>query len=322
MPCTTVNDELRQVFERLTGQARRAVAAAYREARANHDDYVGTEHILLGLLHESATGAGVLLRLSAIDPDRLQRQICLLLQSQSHGADVAQLPLTPGARRAFAWAAEEADAARQRRVGPEHILIGLTYEEESLAHFLLVEAGVAIEALRAALPRLPPHENRDQLVQALPPSGEPALADPTSAQLVALLTGEPTGTSADAEPTLSSPNHEWAGARADLRGQTGSVQVLLGLFMGAAVGATFGSWKMLLCMVAGVAVGALRNSWLGALAGAVTGLALAHALCRDQLTEAMLLILVALIAGIFMGDGPANWIAGHASPGRQDTLKR
>src|SRR5438552_230304 len=114
--------DLAPILPRLTGQARSALAAAFQEARTNHDDYVGTEHVLLGLLEETATGACALIRLLSVDPQRLLRHVRLLLQSQTHGVENGALPVTPGVRRALKRAAEEADDARQTHIGPEHLL--------------------------------------------------------------------------------------------------------------------------------------------------------------------------------------------------------
>ena len=68
---------------------------------------------------------------------------------------------------------------------------------------------------------------------------------------------------------------------------------------------------MVLCMIAGLIVGALRRSWLGALGGAWAGMGIARAVCPGQLTEALLLILVGILAGMFVGDGPGQLLAGY-----------
>jgi len=312
------NAALTNIFARLTGQSRRALVKAYREAQANHDDYVGTEHLLIGLLHEPDTGAILLLRLLNTDPERMQRQIRVLLQGREPGGDMQRLPLTPRAKRVLALAAEEADRANQPHVGSEHLLIGLSREDESLAHFLLAEMAVTTDQLRSGLARLPPSENRDQLVQAPARLGAPALqADPNLDEVQRLLLNDVGAPGSRPEATASERASGWTRVSGwtaqyeNLRRQLRGTQLLLGLFIGTAVGATMGTWKMVLCMIAGVIAGALRRSWLGALGGAWAGMGIARAVCPGQLTEALLLILVGILAGMFVGDGPGQLLAGY-----------
>jgi Clp amino terminal domain, pathogenicity island component len=312
------NAALTNLLARLTGQARRAIVKAYREAQSNHDDYVGTEHLLVGLLHEPDTGAILLLRLLNTDPERMQKQIRVLLQGREPGGETARLPLTPRAKRVLGLAAEEADRAGQAHVGTEHFLIGLSREDESLAHFLLAEMAITADQLRAGLARLPPSENRDQLVQAATPLGAAMVrADPNLDEVQRLLLdneGIAAGRPETAAPQSASGWTRvsgWTEQYENLRRQLRGTQVLLGLFIGTAVGATMGTWKMVLCMFAGVVAGVLRRSWLGALGGAWAGLGIARAVCPGQLTEALLLILVGILAGMFVGDGPAHLLAGY-----------
>jgi hypothetical protein len=312
------NAALTNLLARLTGQARRAIVKAYHEAQSNHDDYVGTEHLLVGLLHEPDTGAILLLRLLNSDPERMQKQIRVLLQGREPGGETARLPLTPRAKRVLVLAAEEADRAGQAHVGTEHLLIGLSREDESLAHFLLAEMAVTADQLRSGLARLPPSENRDQLVQSATPLGAAMVrADPNLDEVQRLLLDNDGIAAGPPEAAPPAPASGWTRVSGwseqyeNLRRQLRGTQVLLGLFIGTAVGATLGTWKMVLCMFAGVVAGVLRRSWLGALGGAWAGLGIARAVCPGQLTEALLLILVGILAGMFVGDGPGQLLAGY-----------
>lgn len=312
------NAALTNLLARLTGQARRAIVKAYREAQSNHDDYVGTEHLLVGLLHEPDTGAILLLRLLNTDPERMQKQIRVLLQGREPGGETARLPLTPRAKRVLVLAAEEADRAGQAHVGTEHLLIGLSREDESLAHFLLAEMAVTADQLRSGLARLPPSENRDQLVQSATPLGAVMVrADPNLDEVQRLLLDNDSIAAGHPEAAPPAPASGWTRVSGwseqyeNLRRQLRGTQVLLGLFIGTAVGATMGTWKMVLCMFAGVVAGVLRRSWLGALGGAWAGLGIARSVCPGQLTEALLLILVGILAGMFVGDGPGQLLAGY-----------
>jgi hypothetical protein len=290
----------RDLLERLSGQARRALHAAHRLALDHQVDYVGTEHLLLGLLEDADTGAVALLRACGVDVEALHENVRELLQP-TQTIDTGHLPFTPAVKRALEAADDAAAALQHAAVGTEHLLLGLCKEEEGLARFLLNTFGVTPARLREQVQRLAVREDRDQAVQALErPGAAPRRADPTLDDVRVLLEAPakpPVPSRAADEPLEATIDFDVQQALGCLP------QMALGLFLGTIVGAVWGGWRMALCMAAGLGLGLLRSGWLGALGGAFAGYHLAQRLCDDQ-TEALLVILVSIFAGTCLGDWP------------------
>ena len=103
------------------------LSLADEEARAFNHNYLGTEHVLLGLVRQGESGAGRVLTGLGLDLTRLRRNMTLLLgRGLGPGAQPsAQLPLTPRLRRAFTLAQEEARQRGHDAIAPEHLLLGL-----------------------------------------------------------------------------------------------------------------------------------------------------------------------------------------------------
>jgi ATP-dependent Clp protease ATP-binding subunit ClpA len=134
-------------FERLTEFARGAIVLAQDEARALHHNYVGTEHVLLGLLREEQGGAaralaavGVAL---AAARDQVRRTVGL-----GETVVVGQIPFTPHARRILTFAREEATALNHWSVGTEHLLLGLVGKHGGVATDILAELGAEPDRIR------------------------------------------------------------------------------------------------------------------------------------------------------------------------------
>ncbi|MCS7045922.1 MAG: hypothetical protein NZO58_06170 [Gemmataceae bacterium] len=297
-------------MERLTGQARRAIAAAFHEAQTRHDDHVGTEHLLLGLLNERHAGAGALLDLLSVDPQRLQQRIRLALPQQERAILPRRTALTPGMRRALQSAAQAADAAGHAMIGPEHLLIGLSREPGSLAQFLLAEAKIDSALLCRALQRLPPTENRDELVQPSPRVGSTARADPSRQELQQLFQEAMSTTAGAAEDWGAG---WWSEEAAHLRRQLARTRLALSVFAGGVVGAGLDPWFLPLCLAAGAVVGVLRNAWVGGLAGGCAGMVLTRSGWGDQPLWSLLLVLGCVVAGLFVGDFPGTRPAGKGA---------
>lgn len=300
------------ILERLTGQARRALHAAHRAAVDNHDDYVGTEHVLVALLADADAGAAALLQACQVDVAAMQQKVAELLERSAPGVEATKLPFTPAVKRALEAAAAEAARLQHAAVGTEHLLLGLCVEEDSLASFLLEQFGATPAGLREHLRRLPLNEDRDQAVQTLDRPGLPLRADPGIDEVRRLLEGPrrpPTPHGEDAGPPSVLASQDLAVLQA-----LGCLpSVAIGLLLGTTVGALWGMWQMLVCMAVGLGLGALRSGWLGALGGAFAGYHLARRLCRDE-TEAMLLILVCIFAGSCVGD----WLRRLLPPARRE----
>jgi ATP-dependent Clp protease ATP-binding subunit ClpC len=142
------------MFNRFTERARKVLVLAKEEARRFNHDYIGTEHILLGLVREGEGVACAVLQNLGIDLDRLRMEIEKLIPSGSATSVVGDIPFTPRAKKALELAAEEARALGHNYIGTEHILLGLIREGEGLASQVLYGLGVDLERIRQEISSL------------------------------------------------------------------------------------------------------------------------------------------------------------------------
>ncbi|MCK9893982.1 Clp protease N-terminal domain-containing protein [Frankia sp. AgB32] len=135
------------MFERFTAAARQVVVLSQEEARRLDHNYIGTEHLLLGLLHEPDGIAG---RALAETPVTLSTARAAVLAAVGRGKKPLKghIPFTPRAKKVLEKALQEALALRTRSIGTEHLLLGLLEINEGLAVTLLRDAAVDVEALR------------------------------------------------------------------------------------------------------------------------------------------------------------------------------
>src|SRR5690242_19376347 len=125
------------MFERFTERARQVVVLAQEEARTLKHTYIGTEHILLGLLREEEGLAARGLECLSMALDRLSAQVVGIVDS---GEEVTsgQVPFTPRARKVLDLALREALSLGHNYIGTEHILLGLVRENEGVAARILL----------------------------------------------------------------------------------------------------------------------------------------------------------------------------------------
>jgi len=136
------------MFERFTDRARKVMALANQEAQRFNHEYIGTEHILLGLVKEgSGVGANVLKNLD-VDIKKLRLEIEKLVKSGPDMVTMGKLPQTPKAKKVIEYAIEEARALNHNYVGTEHILLGLLRESEGIAAQVLMNLGLKLEDVR------------------------------------------------------------------------------------------------------------------------------------------------------------------------------
>jgi len=136
------------MFERFTDRARKVMALANQEAQRFNHEYIGTEHILLGLVKEgSGVGANVLKNLD-VDIKKLRLEIEKLVKSGPDMVTMGKLPQTPRAKKVIEFAIEEARALNHNYVGTEHILLGLLRETEGIAAQVLMNLGLKLENVR------------------------------------------------------------------------------------------------------------------------------------------------------------------------------
>ena len=136
------------MFERFTDRARKVMALANQEAQRFNHEYIGTEHILLGLVKEgSGVGATVLKNLD-VDIKKLRLEVEKLVKSGPDMVTMGKLPQTPRAKKVIEYAIEEARALNHNYVGTEHILLGLLRESEGIAAQVLMNLGLKLENVR------------------------------------------------------------------------------------------------------------------------------------------------------------------------------
>src|SRR5689334_9241518 len=136
------------MFERFTDRARKVMALANQEAQRFNHEYIGTEHVLLGLVKEgSGIGANVLKNLD-IDLRKIRLEVEKLVQAGPNTVTMGKLPQTPRVKKVVEYAIEEARYLDHNYVGSEHLLLGLLREQEGVAAQILMNLGLRIEDAR------------------------------------------------------------------------------------------------------------------------------------------------------------------------------
>jgi len=141
------------VFERFTERARQVVVLAQDEARALKHNYVGTEHILLGLLREEEGLAARVLRSLEVELEAVREQVGRIVGPGEEPTS-GQIPFTPRAKKVLELASREATAMGHRHLGTEHVLLGLAREGEGVAARILLDQGVDAERIRTGVGEL------------------------------------------------------------------------------------------------------------------------------------------------------------------------
>ncbi|MDB4914385.1 MAG: clpC [Gemmatimonadetes bacterium] len=158
-----------------TERVRKVLAMAREEAARLHHEYVGTEHILLGLIREGEGVAATVLQNLSVELDEIQQKIEETVKkgkaAQTTGPD---LPYTSRAKKVLELAMSEARELSHSYVGTEHLLLGLLREEKGIAAQVLTDAGVNLEAARAETLRIlgtemPQQQGGAQAVSGVPP---------------------------------------------------------------------------------------------------------------------------------------------------------
>ena len=135
------------MFERFTDRARRAVVLAQEEARLLNHNYIGTEHILAGLIHEHEGVAARALESLGISLDSVREQVQEII-GQGKQAPSGHIPFTPRAKKVLELALREALQLGHSYIGTEHILLGVVREGEGVAAQVLVRLGADLNRVR------------------------------------------------------------------------------------------------------------------------------------------------------------------------------
>jgi ATP-dependent Clp protease ATP-binding subunit ClpA len=138
------------VFERFTEQARQVIVFGQEEARRLKHDFIGTEHLLLGLCREQESIAARVLQASGITADRARTEV---VRHVSAGESVGgrQVPFTPRAKKVMELALREAHSLGHSYIAPEHLLLGLLRENDGVAIRIVLDLGADPAAIRAQL---------------------------------------------------------------------------------------------------------------------------------------------------------------------------
>ena len=163
------------MFERFTERARQVVVLAQDEARALKHNYIGTEHILLGLLREEEGLAARVLESLDITVEEVRAQVARIV-GQGDEVTTGQIPFTPRAKKVLELALREALSLGHNYIGTEHILLGLVRENESVAARILLDFDADGEKLRGEILRMRGRPSRQpQTGEGFPPGVEPKI---------------------------------------------------------------------------------------------------------------------------------------------------
>src|SRR5436853_4827022 len=172
----------RGLFERFTERARQVVVLAQDEARALKHNYIGTEHILLGLLREEEGLAARVLESLDITVEEVRAQVARIV-GQGDEVTTGQIPFTPRAKKVLELALREALSLGHNYIGTEHILLGLVRENEGVAARILLDFDADAEKIRNEIIRMLSGPGRREQ-QPLP--GSPPVAPEVIAELACL----------------------------------------------------------------------------------------------------------------------------------------
>jgi ATP-dependent Clp protease ATP-binding subunit ClpC len=136
------------MFNRFTERARKVIILAKEEAKRFNHDYIGTEHMLLGLIREGEGVAAAVLEKMGISLENIRFEIEKIVQPGPSTQIIGDLPFTPRAKKSLELAAEEARSLGHNYIGTEHLLLGLIREEEGVASQVLLNLGLDLNTVR------------------------------------------------------------------------------------------------------------------------------------------------------------------------------
>jgi ATP-dependent Clp protease ATP-binding subunit ClpC len=158
------------VFERFTERARQVVVLAQDEARALKHNYIGTEHLLLGLLREEEGLAARVLESFDITVEEVREQVKRLVGQGEQEIVTGQIPFTPRAKKVLELALREALSLGHNFIGTEHVLLGVVRENQGVAARILLDFDADAEKIRT------------EIIRVLPGPGGPGLVHTETVQ--------------------------------------------------------------------------------------------------------------------------------------------
>ncbi len=142
------------MFNRFTERARKVIVLAKEEARRFNHDYIGTEHLLLGLIREGEGVAAAVLQKMGLSLESIRLEVEKLVQPGPSTQIQGDVPFTPRSKKALELAAEEARSLGHNYIGTEHLLLGLIREGEGVASQVLLNLGLDLNRVRSEIMEL------------------------------------------------------------------------------------------------------------------------------------------------------------------------
>lgn len=142
------------MFNRFTERARKVIVLAKEEARRYNHDYIGTEHILLGLIREGEGVATAVLQNLGLGLENIREELEKIIQPGNTSQVLGDIPFTPRAKKALELAADEARNMGHNYIGTEHLLLGLLKEGEGVASEVLFNLGIDLDKVRKEINNL------------------------------------------------------------------------------------------------------------------------------------------------------------------------
>jgi len=138
-------------FEKFSEKARRVLSNAQLEAQRLNQDYIGTEHILLGIISETSCSANQILNTLKIDISNLKSELESNLKPTDEIIDPSNIGLTATSKKVIELAVDEARSLSSKFIGTEHLLVGILRDTENITYDLLHLAGINIESVRSEI---------------------------------------------------------------------------------------------------------------------------------------------------------------------------
>lgn len=153
----------RDRFERFTNRARKVMQFAQEEAQRLQHNYIGTEHLLLGLVREGGGVAAQVLKSFDVDSEKVRQAVEHIIGRGDHPVN-GEVGLTPRAKKVIELAVDEARSLNYHYIGTEHLLLGLLREGQGVAAGVLESFGLDLQAVRARTLQIldeqnPPHQD-------------------------------------------------------------------------------------------------------------------------------------------------------------------
>jgi ATP-dependent Clp protease ATP-binding subunit ClpC len=144
------------MFERFSDRCRKVMALANQQSQQLNHEYIGPEHILLGMIEEGSGTGVTILKALGVDPEQVRAKVLNVLKSGPEAVSIGKAPQTPRTKHVIEFAIIEARGHRHTHVGTEHLLVGLLRERYGLPACVLEELGVKLEDVQRLIKEMHP----------------------------------------------------------------------------------------------------------------------------------------------------------------------